>query len=73
MNSQPTVTALRAVPRRFNMSILRFRSKEEQILVEAAEEKARQEAKYADEDWNSLPFEVRSGRALTQVHRMEKK
>jgi galactose-1-phosphate uridylyltransferase len=67
------VTALRAVPRRFNMSILRFRSKEEQILVEAAEEKARQEAKYADEDWNSLPFEVRSGRALTQVHRMEKK
>jgi hypothetical protein len=55
------------------MPILRFRSNEEQILVEAAEEKAKQEAKYADEDWNTLPFSVKSGRVLTQVHRIEKK
>jgi hypothetical protein len=73
LNSQATATALIAAPRRFNMTILRFRSKEEQILVEAAEERARQEAKYADEDWNSLPFNVRTGRVLTQVHKMEKK
>jgi galactose-1-phosphate uridylyltransferase len=69
VNFEQSATA----PRRFNMPILRFRSKEEQILVEAAEEKARQQAKYADEDWNSLSFNEKSGRVLTQVHRMEKK
>jgi hypothetical protein len=55
------------------MTILRFRSREEQILVEAAEEKARQEAKYADVDWDGLPLNDKTARVLTQVHKMEKK
>lgn len=53
--------------------VLRFSSKEEQILVEAAEERAVQEAKYAGEDWGSFTLWERNARALTQVHRMERR
>jgi galactose-1-phosphate uridylyltransferase len=67
------VAALIAVPRRFNMTILRFSSKEQQILVEAAEEKAKQEAKYADVDWDSLPSNEKNARAVTQVNMMIEK
>ena len=55
------------------MSILRYSSKEEQILVETAEEKARQEAKYAHVDWDILSLSEKTARALTQVHRMKKR
>jgi hypothetical protein len=62
-----------AAPRRFNMTILRFTSKEEEIRVEAAEQKAKQVAKYADVDWDSLPLNDKTARVLTQDHKMRKK
>lgn len=55
------------------MTILRFKSKEEETRVKAAEEKARQVAKYADVDWDSLPFNEKTARVLTQDHKMRKK
>lgn len=55
------------------MTILRFTSKEEEIRVEAAEQKAKQVAKYADVDWDSLPLNDKTARVLTQDHKMRKK
>jgi hypothetical protein len=53
--------------------VLRFTSKEEEILVKAAEGKARQIVKYAGDDWDSITPCDQNARVLTQVHRIEKK
>jgi hypothetical protein len=50
------------------MSVLRYSSKREQILVQAAEEKAKQQA----EDWDSLSFRQKTELALTQFNQMNR-
>jgi len=55
-----------------SISILHFTTKEDEVLCKAAEEKARQVAKYAGLDFDSLSQKEKNERAVTQFNRMMK-